>query len=93
MYLLYFPNSSPDQTTLLARLLACVVLLLAGRVAGDILNRARSLLALLPAQEQEAGDDNDPVEIVRDDRAVRRAVLPAEERVEDTPSAVTVFEG
>lgn len=50
------------------------------------------LPTFLPAQVQEASDDGDPVEIVRDDGAIGGAVLPPEERVEDAPAARAVFE-
>ena len=50
------------------------------------------LPAFLPAQVQEACNDGDPVEVVRDDGAIGGAVLPAEERVEDSPAAGAVFE-
>jgi hypothetical protein len=50
------------------------------------------LPAFLPAKVQEASDDGDPVEIVRDDGAIGGAILPPEERVEDAPAAGAIFE-
>lgn len=42
------------------------------------------------SQDQKPSDHSKPVQIVRDDRAIRRAVLPSEQRVEDSPPAITV---
>lgn len=42
------------------------------------------------AHEEETDDDNDPVDVVRNDGSVRGRVLPAEDGVEDTPAAASV---
>ena len=47
-------------------------------------------LCFLVAHDDEAGNDDDPVQIVGDDRAVGRRVLPAENGIEDTPSATAI---
>lgn len=47
-------------------------------------------LRLLEAHNHEADDDGDPVAVVGDDGAVGGRVLPAEDRVEDAPSAAAV---
>jgi hypothetical protein len=91
--LLNFPDGCLDVGAFNARLLACELLVIAGRFAGSfVADSVNCLLAFLPAQEQEASDNDDPVQVVRDDRAIRRAVLPSKQRIENAPSSVSVFE-
>jgi hypothetical protein len=45
---------------------------------------------LLVAHDEEANDDRDPVDVVRDNGTVCCRVLPSEDCVEDTPSSTTI---
>ncbi len=45
---------------------------------------------LAVSQEQETGNDEDPVQIVRKDTSQRRTVLPAQQGVEEAPATTTV---
>lgn len=66
----------------------------AGRLAQILLRSIRdNLLAFLPGQVHKACDNGDPVQVIRDDGAVCGTVLPAEERVEDAPTAGTILKG
>lgn len=58
----------------------------AGCLACDLSRVGEAGFALFPAQEEEADDDDDPVYVVGNDRAIGRAVLPAEQGVEDSPT-------
>lgn len=70
--------------------------MLAGTAAAAILIHAGGLglherpvaLGLLESHDDEAGHDEDPVDVVGEDRAVGSGVLPAENGVEDTPASV-----
>ena len=46
--------------------------------------------SLIVSHHSKANDDCDPVAVVRDDRAVGGRVLPAENGVEDSPSATAI---
>ena len=82
-------NDVPLSACLLSRNF-CV----AARCLAQILWRIRdNLLAFLPSHVHETCNDGDPVQIIRDDRAVCGTVLPAEKRIEDTPTARAVFKG
>jgi hypothetical protein len=83
-------NGSSNKYAFSVHLLSRNVL--AGRLINDLLEDARYFLLLPPAQEQETENDSDPVQVVGNDGAVRRAVLPSEKRVEDAPAAVAVLE-
>lgn len=50
-------------------------------------------LDLLVAHEQETRDDDEPVKVVRDDRAVGGCVVPSQDGVEDAPTTATVVLG
>lgn len=45
---------------------------------------------LMVSHDEEGNDNGDPIHVVGDDRAVGRGVLPAEDRVEDTPASAAV---
>ena len=47
-------------------------------------------LRFLVSHEEEHADDSDPIDVIRNDVTVGRGVLPAENGVEDAPSATTV---
>lgn len=80
---------------LIAKLLACNIVVTARAIAFGF-SSGRSgrdgFSALLPAKVCETDDNSDPVEVIGDDGAICRAVLPAKKRVEDTPTALAVIE-
>ena len=44
----------------------------------------------MKSHRNEAEDDRDPIQIVRDDGTICRRILPAEKCVEDSPSSSTI---
>lgn len=57
-------------------------------VVGLGLHEGVAVVSLVEAHNDETNHDGDPVEVVREDRAVGGGVGPAEDGVEDTPTAV-----
>ena len=45
---------------------------------------------LVVAHYKEGNNDGNPIEVIREDRAIGCGVLPPEQRVEDSPSSATV---
>lgn len=60
------------------------------RVALAGLHERPPSLDLLEAQKNQPGHDEDPVDVVGDDRAVGGRVVPAQDGVEDAPAAAAV---
>lgn len=54
---------------------------------GGLLHQRPMALLLAVQQRQESHDDGEPVHIIRDHRAVRGRIGPAEEGIEDGPTA------
>jgi hypothetical protein len=90
---LNFPDGCLDVGASDTGLLACELFVIAGRFTGSfVADSVDCLLALLPAQEQETSNNDDPVQVIRDNRAICRAVLPSKQRIENAPASVSVFE-
>lgn len=62
---------------------------LAARLRRDLLGLHEGPMALDLSEphHDEAGDDEDPIDVVGDDGAVRAGVIPAQNGVEDTPAS------
>lgn len=90
---IHLSNGCAGNRCLLVALLAGEHAVIAGSVAVYIFLMSDGLLAFFPAKVQEPDDNNEPVNVVGDDGAVCGAVLPAEQGVEDTPTAVAVIAG
>lgn len=57
-------------------------------VVGLGLHEGVAVVRLVEAHDDETNHDGDPVKVVGEDRAVGGGVGPAEDGVEDTPTAV-----
>jgi hypothetical protein len=54
------------------------------------LHKRKAPILLLEPHRSKANHDQNPVQIVRKNRAVRRRVRPAEKRVEDSPTTSSI---
>jgi hypothetical protein len=88
--LLDLSDSCTNHDTFSTCLLSSELVVRAECLAGFV-SSSDGLLAFFPAKEKEASDNHDPVEVVCNDGSICRAILPSEERVENTPTAITVL--
>lgn len=54
------------------------------------LHERKMTIFLLEPHHSKANHDQDPVQVVRKDRAIGRRIRPAEQRIEDAPTAASV---
>jgi hypothetical protein len=86
------PHARPDLHTLGTRLLAYQLTVSRSLAQCILVHMCIAALALFPSEEPKPRNHDEPVEVVRDDRAVGSAVLPSEQRVEDAPTPVAVLQ-